>query len=185
MEDMENTEPLPAHRIDPRAVSQDDIDAYRLLAGDIASGTAVVATRQYGRDVAATVTGFLDVSYDPPTMLVSLYAEGRIGEAVADAGTWTLSLLSGVHEGTANWLASPGNPVHGLLSQVPFRRAPASGAAVVEGAIAWFDLRTTAVHQVATHLLVAGEVVAMGGTDDAQAANDPLVHFSRAYRHLR
>lgn len=185
MEDMENTEPLPAHRIDPRAAGRDDIDAYRLLAGDIASGTAVVATRRYGRDVAATVTGFLDVSYDPPTMLVSLYADGRIGEAVVEAGEWALSLLSGAHEGTANWLASPGNPVHGLLNQVPFRRAPASGAAVIEGAIAWFDLRTTAVHQVATHLVVAGEVVAMGGTDDAQAANDPLLHFSREYRHLR
>lgn len=182
---MENTEPLPAHRIEPGAVAPEDIDAYRLLAGDIAAGTAVVATRQHGRDLAATVTGFLDVSYDPPTMLVSLYADGRIGEAVGESGGWALSLLSGRHEGTANWLASPGNPVHGLLSQVPFRRAPASGAAVIEGAIAWFDLRTTAVHAVATHLVVVGEVVAMGGGDDPAADNDPLVHFSRAYRHLR
>lgn len=182
---MENTEPLPAHRIDPGAATQDDIDAYRLLAGDIASGTAVVAARQHGRDIAATVTGFLDVSYDPPTMLVSLYADGRIGEAVSASDGWTLSLLAGAHEGTANWLASPGNPVHGLLSQVPFRRAPASGAAVIEGAVCWFELRTTAVHPVATHLVVVGEVVAMGGGEDAAAANDPLVHFSREYRHLR
>lgn len=182
---MENPEPLSGHRIDPAAVDQDDIDAYRTLAGDIASGTAVVATRHHGRDVAATVTGFLDVSYDPPTMLVSLYADGRIAEAVEAAGTWTLSLLSGEHEGTANWLASPGNPVYGLLNQTRFSRSPASGAAVIDGAIAWFDLATTAVHRVATHLVVAGEVLAMGSGDDARAANDPLVHFSRGYRHLR
>lgn len=182
---MENPEPLSARRIEPAAVDQEDIDAYRTLAGDISSGTAVVAAREHGRDIAATVTGFLDVSYDPPTMLVSLYADGRIAEAVESAGEWTLSLLSGEHEGIANWLASPGNPVYGLLNQVPFRRAPVSGAAVIEGAISWFDLRTTAVHRVATHLVVAGEVLAMGGTDDARTANDPLVHFSREYRHLR
>ncbi|WP_417220002.1 flavin reductase family protein [Arthrobacter sp.] len=182
---MENPEPLPGHRIDPGAVDQEDIDAYRLLAGDIAAGTAVVATRHHGHDIAATVTGFLDVSYDPPTMLVSLYADGRIAEAVEAAGTWTLSLLTGGQEGTANWLASPGNPVHGLLNQVHFSRSPVSGSAVIDGAIAWFELRTTAVHPVATHLVVAGEVVAMGGTGDPHAENDPLVHFSREYRHLR
>lgn len=182
---MELPEPLAGHRIEPASPDEDDIDAYRLLAGDIASATAVVATRHRGHDVAATVTGFLDVSYDPPTMLVSLYAEGRIAEAVEAAGAWTLSLLAGRHEGTANWLASAGNPVHGLLSQVPFRRAPLSGAAVIDGAISWFELRTSAVHRIATHLVVAGEVVAMGGCDDLPAANDPLVHFSREYRHLR
>lgn len=182
---MENIEAPAAHRVDPEALEQDDIDTYRLLAADIASGTAVVATRQHSRDIAATVTGFLDVSYDPPTMLVSLYADGRIGEAVSESQGWTLSLLNGDHQGLANWLASPANPVHGLLSQVPFRRAPVSGAAVIEGAISWFDLRTTAVHEVATHLVVVGEVVAMGGFDDATGDNDPLIHFSRAYRHLR
>lgn len=182
---MENTEALTAHRIDPDAPEQDDIDTYRLLAEDIASGAAVVATRRYGRDIAATVTGFLDVSYDPPTMLVSLYGDGRIGEAVSESEGWTLSLLNGDHRGIANWLASPANPVHGLLSQVPFRRAPVSGAAVIEGAISWFDLRTTAVHEVATHLVVVGEVVAMGTTDDSVGSNDPLIHFSREYRHLR
>ena len=51
--------------------------------------------------------GYLSVSYDPPTMLVSLFEESRICDAVANSGTWALSLLAAHHQGTANWLASP------------------------------------------------------------------------------
>ena len=127
---MELPDPAPAHLIDPAAPDAEDVGAYRLLAADIASGVAVVAARHRRRDVAATVTGFLDVSYDPPTMLVSLFEEGRICDAVESSGAWTLSVLRRDQEGTANWLASPGSPVEGLLDRVPFRRAPGSGAAI-------------------------------------------------------
>jgi flavin reductase (DIM6/NTAB) family NADH-FMN oxidoreductase RutF len=108
-----------------------------------------------------------------------------MAEAVESAGVWTLSLLAADQRGTADWLASPGNPVMGLLSQVPFRRAPVGGAAVVEGALAWFELRTVDTMRVATHLLVVGEVLSMGRGTGAGTADDPLVHFARGYRGLR
>jgi flavin reductase (DIM6/NTAB) family NADH-FMN oxidoreductase RutF len=178
---MELPDPAPAHLIDPGAVRPEDTDAYRALAEDIASGVAVVAARHRRRDVAATVTGFLDVSYDPPTMLVSLFEEARICDAVESSGAWTLSLLRRDQEPIANWLASPGNPVEGLLENVPFRRAPRSGAAVLDGALAWFELSTVAVHTAATHRIVVGEVTAVGrGVPEGQADN-PLVHYARSY----
>ena len=181
---MELPEAVPAHLIDPAAVDTEDADAYRLLAADIASGVAVVAATHRRRDVAATVTGFLDVSYDPPTMLVSLYEEGRICDAVESSGAWTLSVLRRDQEGVANWLASPGNPVEGLLERVPFRRAPHSGAPVLDGALAWFELSTVAVHTAATHRLVVGEVTAMGRGVAEGEADDPLVHYARGYRRV-
>jgi flavin reductase (DIM6/NTAB) family NADH-FMN oxidoreductase RutF len=181
---MELPDPAPAHLVDPSAPDAEDVGAYRLLAADIASGVAVVAARHRRRDVAATVTGFLDVSYDPPTMLVSLFEEGRICDAVESSGAWTLSVLRRDQEGLANWLASPGNPVEGLLDGVAFRRAPHSGAPVLDGALAWFELSTVAVHTAATHRIVVGEVTAMGrGVAEAQA-DDPLVHYARGYRGL-
>ena len=179
---MELPDAAPAHLIDPAAVDTADAEAYRLLAADIASGVAVVAARHRRRDVAATVTGFLDVSYDPPTMLVSLFEEGRICDAVESSGAWTLSVLRRDQEGVANWLASPGNPVEGLLARVPFRRAPHCGAPVLAGALAWFELSTVAVHTAATHRIVVGEVTAMGRAVAEGDADDPLVHFARGYR---
>ncbi|MGJ9402951.1 flavin reductase family protein [Arthrobacter sp. KK5.5] len=182
---MELTDPPEARLMGSGDSPEDDADAYRELAADIASGVAVVATRERGHDVAATVTGYLDVSCDPPTMLVSLYGDGRIADAVQSAGYWTLSLLAADQQGIANWLASPGNPVFGLLNQVPFRRAPATGAVVVEGALAWFELRTVDTMQAATHLVVVGEVVSMGRGMESGRADDPLVHFASDYRGLR
>lgn len=181
---MELPDAAPAHLIDPSALDAQDQDAYRMLAADIASGVAVVAARYRGRDVAATVTGFLDVSYDPPTMLVSLFEEGRICDAVESSGAWALSVLRRDQAGVANWLASPGNPVEGLLERVPFRRAPHSGAPVLDGSLAWFELSTVAVRTAATHRLVIGEVTALGRGVAESEADDPLVHYARGYRGL-
>lgn len=181
---MERPEPAPARSLEPAAVDPVNADAYRLLTADIASGVAVVAARHRRRDHAATVTGFLDVSWDPPTMLVSLFEEGRICEAVESSGAWTLSVLRRDQEGVANRLASPGNPVEGLLDGIPLRRAPRSGAPVLDGALAWFELATVAVHGAATHRIVVGEVTAMGRGVPEGRADDPLVHYARGYHRL-
>lgn len=181
---MEISGGLAQQVIDPDAVSETDGDVYRGLSADAAAGVAIVSTRLRRHDYAATVTGYLSVSYDPPTMLVSLYGQSRIADAVADTGRWTLSLLGTGHRGIANWLASPGTPLHGLLAQVPFRRSPASGAVVIDGALAHFDLETTAVHEAATHLLFVGRVTAMGRGANGDAAADPLLHFASDYHRL-
>lgn len=181
---METPGNLDARRVDGRRPSDADVDLYRRLSADIAAGVAVVSTTLRNRDYAATVTGFLSVSYDPPTMLVSLFAESRIGEAVEESGIWALSLLSGKHQGAANWLASPGTPLQGLLAQVPFRRGPTTGSAVLDGALAFFELRTVSVHQAATHLLIVGEVLSMGSDADPAETPDPLIHFGSSYHHL-
>lgn len=175
---------FPGELVPSPEIPEEAVDSYRQLSADIASGVAVVSTRLRGRDYAATVSGFLSVSYDPPTLLVSLYAESRIAEAVADSGSWALSLLSARQRGTANWLASPGSPLEGLLSQVDYGRGPVTGAAVIEGCIAWFEVRTTQVTTAATHRLVVGEVTAMGRRASAEDEADPLVHFASAYGRL-
>ena len=175
---------FPGEPVSPAELTDEAIDSYRLLSADIASGVAVVSTRLRGRDYAATVSGFLSVSYDPPTLLVSLYAESRIAEAVVESGSWALSLLSASQRGTANWLASPGSPLEGLLNQVNYGRGPATGAAIIEGCIAWFEVRTTQVTTAATHQLVVGEVVAMGRRAAPDDEADPLVHFASSYGRL-
>ena len=164
-------------------------DGYRLLAEELASGVAVVAARHRRRDHAVTITGWLDISYDPPTMAVSLFDEARICEAVEASRTWTLSVLRRDQEATATWLASPGNPVDGLLDSVAFRRSPVGGAAVLDGALAWFELETQQIHSAATHLLVVGRVVAMGRGSERDGSSSrtpagPLIHWGRQFHGL-
>lgn len=181
---MESSGTLNAHQVETTEPSQSDIDLYRTLSADIASGVAVVSAIWRRRDYAATVTGHMSVSYDPPTMLVSLYDGGRIADAVSESDTWALSLLGSEHQGTANWLASPGAPLEGLLTQVPYRRGPATGSVIIDGALAFFELHTVAIHEAATHLLVVGEVVSMGRDATGREVQDPLIHHSSSYRRL-
>lgn len=181
---MEQADPLDAHRVFPQQLSQAAIDEYRRLSGEQASGVAIISTTERNRDHAATVSSFLSVSYDPPTLLVSLYAESRIAQAVAAQGTWALSLLTAGQKSAANWLASPGTPIEGLLSQIEFRRGPVTGNAVIAGSLAYFEVETTAVHEAATHLLVVGNVVSMGEDAPWTREISPLVHYGGGYSRL-
>ena len=162
----------------------EQVDRYRTLAGERAAGVGVVCAHHRGRDYAATVTAFTDVSYDPPTMLVCLYDMGRMCEAVESSGSWTLSLLSAGQRSVANWLASPGNPVDGLLDSVAFHRTERTGTPVIDGCLSWFELETVSTHTAATHLVVVGRVTAMGRGAGSAATDRPLVHYAREYKSI-
>ena len=101
------------------------------------------------------------------------------------SGVWTLSLLNSAQRSVANWLASPGNPVDGLLDSIPFHRTESSGTPVLDGSLAWFELETVSSHTAATHEVFVGRVVSMGRGEGSGNADQPLVHFAREYRSLR
>jgi flavin reductase (DIM6/NTAB) family NADH-FMN oxidoreductase RutF len=71
-----------------------------------------------------------------------------------------------------------------MLAQIPYRRGPATGSAILDGTLAYFELRTVAIHPAATHLLVVGEVLTMGSDASAAEAVDPLIHFGSQYHRL-
>ncbi|MDO4920129.1 flavin reductase family protein [Kocuria sp.] len=159
-------------------------ERYRALAAEHAVGVGVVCSRHRGKDHAITVTAFADVSYDPPTMLVCLYDMGRMCEAVESSGAWTLSLLAAGQRSVANWLASPGNPVDGLLDTVAFHRTERTGTPVVDGCLSWFELDTVSTHTAATHLVVVGRVTAMGRGEGVATTEQPLIHYAKEYKSI-
>lgn len=67
----------PVHACSRAPADVVDQDAYRNLSDLITAGLAVLTTRQGPHDLAVTVDSYLDVSYDPPTMLVCLYGMSR------------------------------------------------------------------------------------------------------------
>jgi len=168
---------------DARVLGEDspraDQEAYKQLATLAARGVAVVSAVRGRWDVAATVTDFLSVSYDPPTMVVSLFSLSRIAEAVTASGRFAVSLLARDQRGIADRLGAPGAPLVGLLDQVPHTRREAGAPVVIDGALAWFELRVVATQDAATHVLVVGEVVATSAT--ARWSARPLVRWRSEY----
>lgn len=170
----------PPARLVGKQVSRADQDAYKQLATLAARGVGVVSAVQGRWDVAVTVTDFLSVSYDPPTMLVSLFSLSRIADAVTESGRFGLSLLADDQRHIADRLGAPGAPLVGLLDRVAhFRREP-QAPALIDGALAWFELRVVATQDAATHVLVVGEVVATSAT--ARWSARPLVRWRSEYQ---
>ena len=164
---------------DPAAAA--DEDEYRRLSELLAVGLAVVSTRQGADDVAVTVDSYLDLSYDPPTMLVALYGMSRAAEAVEDAGHFCLNLLSSEQHDLADRFGTPGSPLRGMLSGLEVART-ADGDAILPGTLAHFAIRVEQAVDAATHRLLIGPVVAMG---EGSAAAEPAVRFAGERRELR
>lgn len=171
--------PDPRGPSDPaEPIEQDD---YRRLSDLITAGLAVLTTRQGSHDVAVTVDSYLDVSYDPPTMLVALYGMSRAAEAAEDSGHFCLNVLAEDQQHLADRFGTPATPLIGLLSGLDLRRT-ADGDAVLEGTLAHFAIRVEQATDAATHRLLIGPVVEMGeGRLDA----GPAVRFAGEKHDLR
>lgn len=170
---------ITARTLEPSNITADDETFYKALSGQVAKGVAVISAVHRGRDHAATVTDFLSVSYDPPTMVVSIYSLSRLAEAIETSGRWSLSLLSAEQASVADRLGEPGAPLIGLLDQTPHFRPEEGAPALVTDALAWFELKTVASVEAATHTLFVGEVTWMA-RPRAQAGA-PLVRYQSGY----
>ena len=152
------------------------VDAYRSAAQDIPHPVGVLGCTLGSTRYAITVDSFMDVSYDPPTMAVSVYSGSRMAEQLEAADTCALSILSAQQKGVAQWLGEPGQPVRGLLEPLDTGAAP-SGAPLMADAAAWFDLAITDRFPVATHTIITATVTAVG----ARSGTPPLIHWADAY----
>lgn len=165
-------------------------ELFRVHTASAAKGVAVLSARQGNYDVAVTVSDYLMVSWDPPTIAVSLYTLGRAADAVAQSGKFMLSLLSADQRAIAARLGQPSPPLHGLLNGVPHARRADHEPAIISGALAWFEVQVTQNTEAATHTLYIGEVTAAGADlPSAQLGGDlqepntagPLLRYQHSY----
>jgi flavin reductase (DIM6/NTAB) family NADH-FMN oxidoreductase RutF len=157
-------------------------DEFRDVVSRLPAGVAVVSLRWRGSVHATTVSSVASVSLDPPLLLFCVHTDARLREALDDVDLWSVSVLADDQGPTADWLASAGRPVVGQLDRVPHRDAPLSGGVLVEGAAAWFECRTSAVHSAGDHDIVVGEVLS---AEPGPAGSGGLVHLRGRLRPVR
>jgi flavin reductase (DIM6/NTAB) family NADH-FMN oxidoreductase RutF len=117
----------------------------------------------------------------------------RFHDAVLEAGAWAVSILAEDAEKTATWLATRGRPLEGQLDEVPHRPGPATGAPLLDGALATMECRTFAVYDGGDHSIVVGQVAAADspaglparGAAPGPPARGPLIHHAGRYHRLR
>jgi flavin reductase len=158
-----------------------DEATFRRVAGRFATGICVLTTVEAGRDHAMTANAFTSVSLEPMLVLACVEVEARFHDAVLATGHWAVSILDETGRGVSDWLATRGRPLAGQLDRVPFHRGPVTGAALVDSALGWMEVRTTAVHPAGDHSLVLGEVI---GLELGPAQSEPLLWYRSAYHKL-
>jgi flavin reductase (DIM6/NTAB) family NADH-FMN oxidoreductase RutF len=170
-------------------LSEVDQAAFRWATGQFASGIVVVTT---ATGHAMTVSAFASVSLDPPLVLFCAEKIARFHDAVLGGESWAVSILAEDDEKTARWLATRGRPLDGQLDGLARHPGPATGAPVLDGALAVLECQTDAVHDGGDHSIIVGRVVAVGaprgpaGTADPGGGPSPrpLLHYSGGYRRL-
>lgn len=134
-----------------RGEGSDRADALREALAAWPAGVTLVAVRAEGRVHALTVTAFMPVSLQPPLVLVSLGPNAAAAPYVAPGVELGISLLAAGQKGLASRFADtfPVGPA-------PF---PATGAPLVEGALAGLVCRVSEALPRGDHLLVLAEVL--------------------------
>lgn len=156
-------------------------DEFRAAMGRFATGVTVLTTFSAGHDHAMTANALTSVSMDPMLVLVCVEVEARFHDAITESGVWGISVLASGHRPVADWLSTQGRPLHGQLDRIAHRRGPVTGVALLEGALATIECRTTDIHPAGDHSIVVGEVVSLSTTAHPGEA---LVYYRSRYTAL-
>lgn len=155
--------------------------AFRDVMARFATGVAVMTTVADGVPHGMTANAVCSVSLDPLLVLVCVERGSTMAHAVGDSQVFALSVLHEDDEGLAMHFADPYRP-HGdtEFNRIATRKE-VTGSPVLDVAIAFVDCRVWAVYDGGDHLVVVGEVAALGLADD----DDPLLFYRGAYRGVR
>jgi flavin reductase (DIM6/NTAB) family NADH-FMN oxidoreductase RutF len=167
----------------PRSIAEAGLDGvpvpeFAEAMSTLASGVVLVTSRLGGRPWGTTVTGFLSVSADPPTVLVSLDSEGTSARTIAAVGHFGVSILAAEQWALARYASAPGATK--FLESFAEAGDDDGANPVAAGALAHLECEVVGAVPMADHTVFFGRVSAAR----ASGGGEPLVYHRRAYRTL-
>lgn len=147
------------------------IDDFRLGMQRLASGVSIVtATAADGVRYGLTATSVFSLSLYPPSLVVGINKETRLGEVIYSVPAFAVNVLGAGHRHVAEAFAGR---VSGLRGSARFAygewRYSAEGVPILDDAPACFVCKVGDIIERSTHLLLIGDVanVYMAGKDSA------------------
>lgn len=120
-----------------------------------AAGVAVVTIALERDRVGLTVSAVTSLSIEPPLVSVAIARQAAMHELLAEAGAFSLSLLSGDQQGLAQHFAR-GVPPIAMWDGIELHRT--EGSPLLAGARAWIDCALVDEHTAGDHTLFVGGV---------------------------
>ncbi|RSM47507.1 flavin reductase [Actinoplanes sp. ATCC 53533] len=157
-----------------------DIRQLRWAFGAFATGVTVVTVG--GREPhGMTANSFTSVSLDPPLVLVCVDRQAVMHERLENTGTFAVSILSCAQETVARHFADRLRP-SGLaqFDDVGWRPGPATGAPLIDGALAHLECRLWRSYAGGDHTIFTGELVDLHRYGD----DDPVLFLQGRFRQI-
>ncbi len=160
--------------------------AFRAVLGRFATGVAIMTSVADGQPHGMTANAISSVSLDPPLVLVCVDRTAVMADVVDVAQTFALSWLTDEQTAVSQWFADPDRPVGADQFDEVATQTATTGSPIIAGAHGWVDCRVWATHAGGDHVIVVGQVVALGEapTTSDGGTTGPLVYHRGGYTGL-
>lgn len=147
------------------------------LMGSFASSVTVITSRgEDGVPRGFTASAFSSLSLDPPLCLVAVDLRSESLPSIQESRAFIVNILADDQEEISRRFAAKATDKFTGLAHEP---GPATGAPILDGALAWIECRVREIYPGGDHLILVGDIQ---GGDAREAA--PLVYFRGQYRNL-
>jgi 3-hydroxy-9,10-secoandrosta-1,3,5(10)-triene-9,17-dione monooxygenase reductase component len=153
-----------------------DVDAFKEAMSRFPTGVTIVSGIEDGGPVGFTCQSFLSLSLDPPFVAVAPARTSTSWPRIARSGSFCVNVLADHQRELCQKFAVSGGD---KFVDVDWHPAPATGAPVIEGSLAWVDCRVELVHDAGDHELIIGKVLDLGTADGS-----PLLFFRSSFATL-
>lgn len=147
-----------------------DKSLYRQVLGHFATGVAVLTTRGSTGLAGMTINSFCSVSLDPPLVLVCIDLNSHTLPSLHESGAFVINILTEQQEHLSSCFARPSEARYEHFCYASYREV-ATGAPVIDGVLAFIDARVVTEYPGGDHVIMLGEVQALGMSDDLLPVN--------------
>lgn len=145
---------------------------FRQVLGHFATGLVVATASVDGVPLGFTCQSFASVSLEPALVLFCPSKSSKSWPAIRKAEVVGLSILSQTQEALAHIFAESGADKFAGVAWTP----SGGGAPLLDGAVAWLEVRVSDVHDAGDHWVVVAAVL-----DLVLHSGEPLLFYRGGY----
>jgi len=151
---------------------------FRRVVGLFATGVTVVTTRRGAVGRGMTANAFAAVSLDPMLVLVCVRQDSEMRRLLDELDVFAVSVLAADQEPVARWFANPARPAGPeQFDAVACRPGPATGAPLIDKALAWVECAVEERVPAGDHTILLGRVLSLG----CAGGTEPLTFFGGSF----
>lgn len=155
-----------------------DIQAYRQVLGQFATGITVIVTRSPQGFHGMTANSFTSVSLEPPMILVCIDQKAQTFQYLSRAAAFSISILEANQKDLSQVFANP-QPSSDPFQSIAVQHTQA-GIPYLSSGIAHLGCHVEASYPAGDHKIVVARVDEFG----ASHSREPLIFYGGQYRTL-